>query len=813
MSARMRQLEGALRELQTSVSDTPHPLLQKDLELPQSTQPTPTPPTASRSQSQQLQSENPSVCSSSDENPTSSTSSQPMQVDQDVDAVDSCGTLMSTSYGEYIYIGSTARPEYLMHISSQPQQAPTPSQLPKRIVDRTFFDADLHDMDENLGQEIYQYLPPLAEARGLCELYLDQGSYLYTSVLPRVLNDEVLASVYQAGSFEALRDRDSLPLLFIIFSLATLFNIDEGPNSGRAYDYFCLSRAALSFFQPSRGVTLNAVQAVIHMAQYLDYSNIEMLHSNSVLAYVTYAVTLGHQIGLHLNDIRWNLPDERTLRRCKMFWQLFELDTWTSFYYARPLGMSPPFIDCPFPKDVPSEHATMSFGLWNGKYASLVHSIITITSGPKPVPYSMIVDLDRRVRDFYVPSLWQIRREDETPKPSHDLRLRRWLVSTRKEIVLLNIHRPYLVQVLSETQTNFAKHRYQVSVIACFRSAWRLIHGLKVTWEHEPQRLSRMGLAWSQCLSAAVVFSLLASRAPKSAMTSSALHELDAAVQLFEQAAPVCQSAANLETIVLKLQRTAKWRAVPSPMSNTGSQNLDIYSYEELERFAGKTTHIHHVAPLQTPPLFNTQSTHQTDSTSAGQQLPSNYLEEDPFQVLTLMTAQRYQQSLQPLPVLHGLECMHETLEQDLRDLGLGRPGINLSINSLFDPPSTRTHQFVMSPTVSVSQPMVASTSGTSHDSDDNRLNTTSDAGDNAISGMQGFNENAFISNAVGCGLSMSNYSGVGQSDYFSPQACSSLNGDGLISLEPSLQSVAEHLGFFNNSLCHSNSYFTSLTY
>lgn len=72
---------------------------------------------------------------------------------------------------------------------------------------------------------------------------------------------------------------------------------------------------------------------------------------------------------------------------------------------------------------------------------------------------------------------------------------------------LLNLHRAYFAQALQERPTDLARHRYIPSVIAIYRSAWRLIEGLRWAWRNVPQPLSRIGLAWSQALSAAVSLS------------------------------------------------------------------------------------------------------------------------------------------------------------------------------------------------------------------------------------------------------------------------------------------------------------------
>jgi len=69
----------------------------------------------------------------------------------------------------------------------------------------------------------------------------------------------------------------------------------------------------------------------------------------------------------------------------------------------------------------------------------------------------------------------------------------------------MNLHRAYFAKALQDTTPHDPQqHRYLPSVVASFRSAWRLIYGLEIAWNRAPGILSRVHLPWSQGLSAAV---------------------------------------------------------------------------------------------------------------------------------------------------------------------------------------------------------------------------------------------------------------------------------------------------------------------
>ena len=69
---------------------------------------------------------------------------------------------------------------------------------------------------------------------------------------------------------------------------------------------------------------------------------------------------------------------------------------------------------------------------------------------------------------------------------------------------LLNLHRAYFAVALDERPTELSSHRYVPSVLATYRSAWRLGKSLQLVWAKYPDSISRVGLMWSQGLSAAV---------------------------------------------------------------------------------------------------------------------------------------------------------------------------------------------------------------------------------------------------------------------------------------------------------------------
>ena len=67
------------------------------------------------------------------------------------------------------------------------------------------------------------------------------------------------------GSSDAchLASTHAISLLFSVFSLATLFDLDQSPHSVEAQEYHLLSRLCLRFAPPLNDITLAAIQSIV----------------------------------------------------------------------------------------------------------------------------------------------------------------------------------------------------------------------------------------------------------------------------------------------------------------------------------------------------------------------------------------------------------------------------------------------------------------------------------------------------------------------------------------------------------------------
>ncbi|CAL1694716.1 unnamed protein product [Somion occarium] len=587
---RVTTLEDALRKLQAAVSDDPHPLLQEGAADPK------------------------------DDTMRQAAACGPSLSPEDEEFLDAFGTLTLGLRGESRFFGQTSRSEYLIHAPEYvpPCDPSTFVHLTPELVNVATGSLEMLCSDPEIKKQVLSRLPSLSRACRLCDLFVEYGDYLWCSLPRNQLFDEILGVIYRgtpASECNDLLSTHAVSLLFMVFALASLFDQSLPPYSTEAQEYYLLARAALRFAPPIQDTTLWSIQALVYMALFMEYCDCRPDHSTSHKAWIHtgFAVKLGHGIGLHVNSARWKLDEEATQRRSNVFWQLFLTDTWISFGFGRPPSISLSYVDCTMPKDteeyINSEgHKEWSFHSWTWQYSKVLHTVMSTAFGCKIPPYSTVIDLDRKVRDFPIP--WRMRVKCGLPEEinvSPALRIQRWLVMSCKESTLLNLHRPYFAQALNEQPQDLLRHRYGPSVMAIYRSGWRLIEGLKETWKKVPDVLSRMSLPWSQSLSGAIVMCLLVTRAPTSTLAQASLQELDRVCELFEQAVD-SKIAANNVTIIQKLRRQAH-----EAMEKAESQDKSNPAFNELNQFGGKT----HVLTAEYDVHFNDVRTSANGSISA----------------------------------------------------------------------------------------------------------------------------------------------------------------------------------------------------
>ncbi|KAG1825317.1 hypothetical protein EV424DRAFT_1471772 [Suillus variegatus] len=296
-----------------------------------------------------------------------------------------------------------------------------------------------------------------------------------------------------------------------------------------------------------------------------------------------------------LSGARWKLSDAVVQKRSSVFWQMFMLDTWISFHAGRPPNVSPDWIDTPYPNDdfaVVNDKGEkeMSGHMWSWKFSRLLHHVMVNAFGAKTPTYRTILELDRKIRDFPVPPHLQPRcaTSETLTKAAILQQVQTSFLLTNKETSgVVNIHRRYFTQALEDQPDDLLKHKYGPSVMAMYRSAWRVIESHSHAARKIPQVIERLGLFWSQALSAAIVMCMIVNRAPQSNIAPSSLRELDVVYEVFQKSAPTSKPAAVLLDSITKVWKKGH-DAVDRPLYDDQSS----LSRAELDRLGGGKTHL-----------------------------------------------------------------------------------------------------------------------------------------------------------------------------------------------------------------------------
>ncbi|KAH9932118.1 uncharacterized protein BXZ73DRAFT_90043 [Epithele typhae] len=562
LSTRSSQLENALRTIHAAISDEPHPLLIDASAVNTSAA---TPPDSSNSNV-----DGPSLTS------------------EEADVLDAFGTLTLGPRGETRFFGQTSR------ISSMPRasdrgRAFSP-RLTKELIDEANKELDVQCQSLELGMELLGLLPPLSQACAMCEKFLEFGAFLWYPLPRQYIFDDIVSLAYQTWKHKCnIATTHQLALMWMIFALGTLFDLDRPPYAAEAHEYYLLARLALRFAPPAHDTTLISIQTMIYMAQYLEMSDCEPAHTQSHKAWmqIGQAVKLGHSV--HMNSDRWRLSDDIRNQRNHVFWQLFFQDTWLSFGFGRPPTINLAFVDCEVPRDcdhVCAEGPGGVFHVWQWQYTKLLYSIMNTAFGAKAPNYATVMDLDRRVRDFPVPEALRVTYQsmDMPIKDAEVPTLQRLVGTLLKETTLLNLHRAYFSQAVNDMPLDPLKHRYGPSVMAIYRSAWRIIAIAKCSYKLVPGIAGRIGLVWSYSLAAAIVMCLLVIRAPSTNLAKSSLAELDRLTELFEEAGNRSQIASNNVDVVRRMRKQAH-----DAFNKVSASEESVRMDNELDRLGGKT--------------------------------------------------------------------------------------------------------------------------------------------------------------------------------------------------------------------------------
>ncbi|KAI0761390.1 fungal-specific transcription factor domain-containing protein [Trametes elegans] len=621
MSDRIRTLEDALALLQSSVTRDPHPLLRTDLlgiksglELHAATR----------------------GAGGSGGGGTEGVEGEDIEEEEEeTQYVDAFGTLAVRDDGAATFYGRSAGSESLLlddkphlTLSTLSRSSSSHPDLPQALnrLAATFPSGptDLPILD--LQDLMQDYLPPWQRAAQLRDLYLEQAPWFFGAVTRRQIDEEVLPLFYEEAEIEMrhrveqgfsgtgalgssaeafnLPGRSTQPsshdlaLLFVIFCFGTLTDpsLPPAPHNAEAARYYQLTRAALSL-EPvlDRPPSVTTVQTLSLMGIYqglvADEHSIE-----TTWALMGLSSKLAQSVGLHRDSARWKLSSAEVQKRRALFWELFITDCWQALATGRLPTFALQFVDAELPAD-PDETLSddgipqPSFPSWKARWGKeCVASVVMGTLTAQAPKYSVILDLDRRIRDMPLPKYAQ----GEAPKNAGLAQtMSHFMPTNYLHLTLLYVHRCFFAQAILDNPGDPMRSQYAPSFLAGYRSACSLLSSIREQFTLFPVQIARFWVLWTHAFSACVMMGSVVTRGGTSKTAQAALSELRVACDLFERAATHGGRAGKFLPVVRKLHEKAQaayfkgFQPLRRDIFTPRSEEND--NFDELSIFSGRT--------------------------------------------------------------------------------------------------------------------------------------------------------------------------------------------------------------------------------
>ncbi|KAK7042315.1 fungal-trans domain-containing protein [Favolaschia claudopus] len=481
-------------------------------------------------------------------------------------------------------------------------------------------------------------LPPYTESARLCELYLAQAPWFFGAVTREQITDEIQplwfpeeaprptgAAAPREGSPPLVGGAHDLALLYVIFCFGALGDVtlpfplpqlnssaavraeelQQATAGGGPRDstfYYRLTKAALTLEPVLEGPpSVATVQTLALMAIYeglcAGENSIE-----STWAIFGLSTKLAQSIGLHRDCARWGLKAPEVQKRRALFWELFITDCWQALATGRLPTFSLPFVDCELPQDVDqslSEDGTpqASFPYWKARFgAECVSAVVQGTLTSRAPKYSIILELDRKIRDMELPKY------AATGTPPQGLGLSQtmshFMPINYRHLTLLYIHRCFFAHAISNHPSDPIKSPYAPSFLAGYRSACDLLASLRLQFDTFPAEIARFWVLWTHAFSSAIMLSSVVTHATHSKVAPAALLELSKAFELFQEAAKICPNsrASKFVPILARLSKkavqvfdNARSGAPAIIPNNIFEPSRPDAQNDELSIFSGKT--------------------------------------------------------------------------------------------------------------------------------------------------------------------------------------------------------------------------------
>ncbi|KZP08686.1 hypothetical protein FIBSPDRAFT_840069 [Athelia psychrophila] len=467
------------------------------------------------------------------------------------DATEMMGSLLIGADGKTRHLGGSASSEFLLTLLDPSDNIAT---LDPRETAHYGMPAEIVELSNAFPMGITtctygadhftEFLPPRSRALQLVDLYYAHFTSLQLPIPRSDLIKTFIDTIYQGGevgSAYAVHPH-KLSVIFIVLASGA---VSDNPAfaSTLAHQYCVLSRACLSLKSVMREATLATVQAVFMNIWFLHTTDHDKSNEERWILQGA-CVKIAQIIGLQRDSAGWNMDQDEVQRRRVLWWEIYTYDAWSSVKNGRPPSIDLQHTDCRYPRDpdpnvLSANTKELGFHAWKIRFAvSALTPIMHYVFGIRKSSYSDLLELDKKIRQITIPdhlkapmNLTQSHRSWSSD-PSQAMQ--QYTTLAVVETHLLYIHRRYFAQAIHEEPLNPLKHKYGPSVMASYRSAYRMVCSLKDLYDDHPETTNQQHHFWDCMFSGCVLFAALIIESPGSSLAREAYPGLELAVRFFE---------------------------------------------------------------------------------------------------------------------------------------------------------------------------------------------------------------------------------------------------------------------------------------
>ncbi|KDR67949.1 hypothetical protein GALMADRAFT_161257 [Galerina marginata CBS 339.88] len=563
LANRVRHLEDGLAQAHSLTSHTPHPLLSEDL----------------------LQIKRPLERERLDV-------PQVEEKPETEDNIDSLGSLSISNDGRSTFFGRTASSWHLLQNEEGSEdedeslanelEAAAPSD--EAWLSYAFpFACPVSRTAESTRQSITSKLPRKAVAKLLCDNYFRHAAWMYSPISEGDFNETVFQAVYDSEEpLEPPISAQNLSILCMVLAIGILVDLDKPAHAPEAMLYYHFGRAALSIESVLEEQSITAIQAMLLMCHFMFLAEI----SGPRWGIMGIVVKLAQSLGLHRDSGKWKLEPEQTQKRRELFYELLTYDSWQSLTFGRPPSLSSAHVDSQLPHETTKNEAgevEMTFAAWKHRFSAQCLSIVHDEAfGTRTPNYKVIQELDRKVRNWYVPPSLQVPGfgaaklvSSEVEQPTVQLTMQRYIAFAIREITLFYMHRGFFAQALEDNPTDPMGSKYSPSVLAAYGSATSFVGLIESLFNQHPQLTERMWFLFTHVFSCAIVLGSIAAKS-QMGLARSALSHLDSAYNLFTRVSDHAR-AGKIIPILSKLRERAHMANANLPLQSETATRLSFY--------------------------------------------------------------------------------------------------------------------------------------------------------------------------------------------------------------------------------------------